>query len=319
MEERSELVGATDPIGAAILGAFVGGFVVHRLTLRREAVSARRTQRVTFLLDAYRKLIDASERDILSSQRRDNLEGALADVMLLGGQHEIQAADRYQRDFVEGKGSSLVPVNESLRRSLRSELDLPEIALPSQFNFRLRLEGEGEHLSNGPSSGFVPSALAVDGANLLHRINSAQKARTGSELTDERQKQLIDVYNRVAGVDFKRVLWVDDNEEWIEHERAMLEAAGVSTVWVPSTARALELLTGNAFQAIISDMGRAEGSQEGFALLDAIRKRGDRTPLIVYSGSDRPDHVRAVLERGGQGATNDPSRLFELVMNEVSG
>ncbi|MBD8021136.1 response regulator [Brevibacterium gallinarum] len=255
---------------------------------------------------------------MLSSQRQDNLEAALADVMLLGGQHEIRAADCFQREFAEGKSSSLVPVIESLRKSLRSELGLPEIALPSQFNFRLRVKDETEHFSREYGSSFVPGAFVADGANLLHRINSAQKARTGRELTNERQKQLIDAYDRAAGNSFKRVLWVDDNAKWIKHERAMLEAAGVSIVWVPSTARALELLAGNAFNVIISDMGRVEGPQEGFALLDAIRKRGDRTPLIVYSGSDRPDHVRAVLDRGGQGATNDPSRLFELVMNEVS-
>lgn len=306
------------PMGSAILGAFAGGFVVHKLTLRREAVSARRTQRVTFLLDAYRKLIDASERDTLSSERRDNLEGALADVMLLGGQEEIQAAGRFQRDFVENRSSSLVSVIKSLRKSLRSELDLPEIALPSQFNFRLHIEGEGEHFSEENGSGSMASASAVDGADLLYRINTAQKAKTGQDLTDERRTQLMDAYERAAGIDFKCVLWVDDNERWIEYERAMLEAAGVSTVWVPSTARALELLAGNTFHTIISDMGRTEGPQEGFALLNAIRERGDQTPLIVYSGSDRPDHVRAVLDRGGQGATNDPSRLFELVMNEVS-
>ncbi|WP_270257309.1 hypothetical protein, partial [Kocuria marina] len=69
---------------------------------------------MTFLLDAYRKLIDASERDTLSSERRDNLEGALADVMLLGGQEEIQAAGRFQRvkgqwDIpVGGHGGSLL-------------------------------------------------------------------------------------------------------------------------------------------------------------------------------------------------------------------
>ena len=54
------------PLGSAVLGALVGGFVVHKLTLRREAVSARRSQRVNFLLDAYRKLIDASERENIS-------------------------------------------------------------------------------------------------------------------------------------------------------------------------------------------------------------------------------------------------------------
>lgn len=306
------------PLGSAVLGALVGGFVVHKLTLRREAVSARRSQRVNFLLDAYRKLIDASERENISSQRRDNLEGALADVMLLGGQQEIDAANRFQQDFVGGKSSSLVPVIESLRKSLRSELDLPEIALPGHFNFRLRLKGEGEPGFYGDGSSSVPSALVADGADLLHQINSAQKAKTGRALSYERQKQVIDAYGRAAEVDVKRVLWVDDDEDSIVYERAMLKAAGVSTVWAPNTARALELLNGSAFQAIISDMGRVEGPQEGFALLDAIRERGDRTPLIVYSGSNRPDYVRAVLDRGGQGATNDPSRLFELVMNEVS-
>ena len=39
----------------------------------------------------------------------------------------------------------------------------------------------------------------------------------------------MDAYERAAGIDFKCVLWVDDNERWIEYERAMLEAAGVST------------------------------------------------------------------------------------------
>ncbi|WP_270258721.1 hypothetical protein, partial [Kocuria marina] len=118
---------------------------------------------MTFLLDAYRKLIDASERDTLSSERRDNLEGALADVMLLGGQEEIQAAGRFQRDFVENKSSSLVPVIESLRKSLRSELDLPEIALPSQFNFRLHIEGEDEHFSGENGSGSMPSCTSPAG------------------------------------------------------------------------------------------------------------------------------------------------------------
>lgn len=304
------------PLGSAILGAFVGGIVVHKLTLRREAVNARRTQRVSFLLDAYRKLIDASERDGLSAQRKDNLEAALADVMLLGGQDEMQATDRFQRDFVEGRSASLLPVIESLRKSLRSELDLPEIALPSQFNFRLY--GEDDNFSYEKDSGLVPSARVVDGANLLQKINSAQKAKTGQELTGKRREQLMDAYGQVAGGDCKRVLWVDDNPKWIEHERAMLEAAGVSIVWVPSTALALELLAENSFQAIISDMGRVEGPEEGFVLLDAIRRSGDRTPLIVYSGSGHSDHVQAVLDRGGQGATNDPSRLFELVMTEVS-
>lgn len=128
------------PLASAIVGALIGGVIVHKLTLRREALSARRDQRVSFLLDAYRKLIDASEREVLGPRRRDNLESALADIMLLGGAREIEATERFQLDFVEGRGSSLTPVIEALRNSLRMELGLPEVELPSRFNLRLQVD-----------------------------------------------------------------------------------------------------------------------------------------------------------------------------------
>lgn len=125
-----------------LVGAAVGGLVVHRFTLRRESLAARRTQRVAFLLDAYRKLIDASERDILGEERRDNLESALADIMLLGGASEISATERFQRDFVEGRDASLVPVIVALRSSLRRELGIEAVDLPAKFNFRLSIGGD---------------------------------------------------------------------------------------------------------------------------------------------------------------------------------
>ncbi|WP_454301246.1 hypothetical protein [Salana multivorans] len=127
---------------SVLAGAVVGGLVVHRLTLRRESLAARRTQRVAFLLDAYRKLIDASERDFLGADRRDNLESALADIMLLGGKGEIDATERFQQRFAEDGAASLMPVIVSLRASLRKELGLDVVDLPSRFNFRLALDGD---------------------------------------------------------------------------------------------------------------------------------------------------------------------------------
>lgn len=303
---------------SAILGAIIGGLVVHRLTLKRKSLSTRRTQRITFLLDAYRKLIDASERESLGPQRRDNLEGALADIMLLGGQQEIDASDRFQRNFAEEKDASLVPVIKSLRKSLRNELALPEIDLPKRFNVRLQLADESGECPDGFGWGHIFSGRAADGADLLRRIDVAQTSKTGQGLTAERQQQVLAAYDLFAATDPRRVLWVDDNRDWIDLERGMLEAAGVSTVWVPNTSRALDLLNGNDFQAVITDMNRAEGAREGFALLDAMRQRGDGTPLIVYSGLNATAQLHEVLDRGGQGATNDPSRLFELVIKEVS-
>lgn len=127
------------PVVTAILGAVVGGVVVHRLTLKRESLSARRSQKVSFLPDAYRKLIDASEHEVLSPTRRDNLESAFADIMLMGGAPEIEATQRFQLDFVEGKSVSLIPVIEALCNSLRNELGLSEVKLPQRFNLRLHL------------------------------------------------------------------------------------------------------------------------------------------------------------------------------------
>lgn len=306
------------PLMAAILGAVVGGFVVHRLTLTRESLTARRTQRVAFLLAAYRKLIDASERRDLSPQHRDNLEGALADIMLLGGEEEIGAADSFQRDFAEEKDASLTPVIKSLRTSLRNELSLPEVDLPERFNFRIYFNDEYGKTSHDFTSDQPLFSHVADKADILRKINEAQKLKTGRELTGERKQQVLDAYDPDHGMSARQVLWVDDNEDSIVFEREMLESAGVSSVWVPNTSRALELLGGNEFLAVISDMGRPEGDREGFALLDAMRRHGDDTPFIVYSGSDDPAHLHAVLDRYGQGATNDPSRLFELVMKQVA-
>lgn len=60
--------------------------------------------------------------------------------MLLGGAAEIEATERFQREFVEGRGASLVPVIEALRASLRDELGIEAVDLPDEFTFRLRLE-----------------------------------------------------------------------------------------------------------------------------------------------------------------------------------
>lgn len=127
---------------SALVGAIGGGLLVHWLTLRREVVAARRTQRVAFLLDAYRKLIDASERETLGPERRDNLESALADIVLLGGKREIDEASKFMQAFARDGGASMTPVIDALRDSLRTELALQSVAMPKLFNLRLYLDSD---------------------------------------------------------------------------------------------------------------------------------------------------------------------------------
>jgi CheY-like chemotaxis protein len=117
----------------------------------------------------------------------------------------------------------------------------------------------------------------------------------------------------------KQVLWVDDRPENNVYERRAFEATGIKFTLALNTAEALDQLFRQSFGAVISDMGRKEGPREGYALLDAMRKRGDRTPLFFYASSRAPEHVQETLEHGGQGCTNDANDLFRMVTQAVLG
>ncbi len=114
-----------------------------------------------------------------------------------------------------------------------------------------------------------------------------------------------------------RVLWVDDHPENNVYERQAFEALGLKFTLALSTDEALERLSAAKFAAIISDMGRKEGNREGYVLLDQIRKNGDLTPLFFYASSNALEHKRETVAHGGQGCTNNPNELFEMVTKAV--
>jgi CheY-like chemotaxis protein len=113
------------------------------------------------------------------------------------------------------------------------------------------------------------------------------------------------------------ILWVDDRPENNTHERQAFEAMGLRFTLALSTDEAFERLSKTKFTVIISDMGRREGSREGYVLLDRLRKDGDRTPLFFYASSNDSEHNRKTREHGGQGCTNNAQELFEMVTRAV--
>lgn len=116
-----------------------------------------------------------------------------------------------------------------------------------------------------------------------------------------------------------RVLWVDDRPENNVYERGALEALGVRFTISTSTEDALEKLKSQAFDVIISDMGRPPDPQAGYTLLDKLRKSGNKTPFIIYAGSNLPEHKAMASDRGAQGSTNRPQELFQLVVSNIQG
>jgi hypothetical protein len=103
--------------------AITGWYVLHRLSLNRDEANKRRDLRVQYLLEAYRKLENASNRQDLGEYAR-SLESALADVQLLGSERQVLLAHEFAVAMARDGTASLDPLIADLRAELRRELRL---------------------------------------------------------------------------------------------------------------------------------------------------------------------------------------------------
>ncbi|MBR6095605.1 MAG: response regulator [Oscillospiraceae bacterium] len=117
----------------------------------------------------------------------------------------------------------------------------------------------------------------------------------------------------------KEILWVDDRPENNVYERKMMERYGLEFSLALSTQQALALMKTHEFALIISDMGRKEGPEAGYVLLEQVRALDKTIPFLFYAGSRKPDHIAKSIRRGAQYCTNDPAELIQLVLGLVKG
>jgi CheY-like chemotaxis protein len=114
-----------------------------------------------------------------------------------------------------------------------------------------------------------------------------------------------------------RILWVDDQPSNNRAEREALEKLGIVVELALSTDAALVMLARSRFDLVISDMGRPEGAQAGYDLLDAMRGRGDETGLIFYTSSRSAVHFDEAVRRSALGCTNAPRELLQMVASGI--
>ena len=145
-----------------------------------------------------------------------------------------------------------------------------------------------------------------DDVQIQKQIDSIVDLVSKTPLTEKKQ----------ASIKWKnKILWVDDKPEKIVFEKSAFESQGLDVNIALSTDEALALMEHNKYAVIISDMSRKEGDTEGYALLDRIRKAGNRTPFFIYSCANLLDQA---VEKGAQGNANNSQDLFEMVMNEIN-
>lgn len=111
-----------------------------------------------------------------------------------------------------------------------------------------------------------------------------------------------------------KVLWVDDRPDNNKLERNMFKKEGIEFDLAFSTNEALEYVKANQYLAIVSDMGRKEGPQEGYVFLEKLRKFDKETPVFFYAGSNLQEHKEMAMERGAQGSTNNSRELHDVIM-----
>jgi hypothetical protein len=114
----------------AALVAIIGFGISHALTSKRELKAEKRKVRVSFMIEAYRKLESGSCRGANAAKYSEAFHSAIADIQLLGSPTQVEIARKIATALGTGTGER-VTINEllnALRKELRSELNLPEVS-----------------------------------------------------------------------------------------------------------------------------------------------------------------------------------------------
>ncbi len=93
----------------------------------------------------------------------------------------------------------------------------------------------------------------------LLNVKVAREARIAADIVAE-----VVTPGVVRRTSKSNILWVDDRPSNNIYERQALEALGISFTLAKSTEEALEKISKQSFDAIISDMGRPPDSRAGY-------------------------------------------------------
>lgn len=104
--------------------AICGWFIVHRLNSRRDRANKQREQRISFLIDAYRRLESCAHRE--NSDAR-SIESAVADIQLFGSPRQVELVQAFVAEFAAQRSASMDEVLRELRRDLRTELEIATV------------------------------------------------------------------------------------------------------------------------------------------------------------------------------------------------
>lgn len=110
----------------------------------------------------------------------------------------------------------------------------------------------------------------------------------------------------------RRVLLVDDDHLIRRAMCRVLECRGYPTVAVGTQDEALEILARDRFAVAIVDLN-LRGGHSGTSLVQAMRREGDRTPVVAFSGAPHSDPRARLMARDCAVFLSKPASSDELI------
>jgi len=114
----------------AIIAAAVGGLIIAAgwfVTYWQRQRDIRSQVHLHYLLTAYRRLENASNREPMTPEQDHDVESALADIILLGSPGDVMLAMKFAKEL-ETPGASTDELLKHLRQELRKQLNLKPIS-----------------------------------------------------------------------------------------------------------------------------------------------------------------------------------------------
>ncbi|MGH8546928.1 MAG: hypothetical protein ACREX3_25610 [Gammaproteobacteria bacterium] len=108
----------------------LGWFMVSWLAAKREFTNKRREVRIQYLIEAYRSIASAANRqEQTTDDQKLKIESAIEDIQLLGNERQLKALD----SMISSGNNNFTEILEVLRDDLREELELHQVSYPLKF------------------------------------------------------------------------------------------------------------------------------------------------------------------------------------------
>jgi DNA-binding NtrC family response regulator len=109
-----------------------------------------------------------------------------------------------------------------------------------------------------------------------------------------------------------RILVVDDDQFFCKVLSILLSRQAFEVRCAPGVDSAMELLTKQSFDAIVTDL-RMPGASDGLTLLEKVRSTNKAVPVIILTGYGEVDNYLRAMNLGATEYLNKPVRSEDLL------